>query len=229
LFSSGSAGIGEELSVKLLIGRKLGMTQVFDDLGTVTPVTVIEVGPCPVIQVKTVESDGYRAAQIGFAPQKASRVTKPLAGHFRKAGVDAVRVIRESPLDPDEEVKAGDVVTVDQVFSDGSIVDVIGISKGRGFAGTIRRHNFSRGPMSHGSKNIREPGSTGAHTYPGRVFKGKRMPGQMGAKRRTVKNLTVVRVDAEKHRLFIRGAVPGPDGGILSIRAAKTPPPARKK
>jgi len=215
--------------VKLLIGRKLGMTQVFDEAGTVTPVTVVEVGPCPVVQVRSEERDGYRAAQIGFGAQHAPRVSKPLTGHFRKAGVNAVRVLRESPLDPDEEVKPGDVVTVDQVFEGGQLVDVVGITKGRGYAGTIKRHGFGRGPMSHGSKNIREPGSTGMHTYPGRVFKGKRMPGQMGSKRRTVKNLTVVRVDGEKNRLFIRGAVPGPVGGILSIRAAKTPPPARKK
>jgi large subunit ribosomal protein L3 len=221
--------IGEELSVKLLIGRKLGMTQVFDEAGTVTPVTVVEVGPCPVTQVKTEERDGYRAVQIGFDTQKVSRMRKPQAGHLRKAGVDPVRVLREGPLDADEEVAPGDTVTVDQVFSDGDLIDVIGTTKGRGFSGTIKRHGFGRGPMSHGSKNIREPGSTGMHTYPGRIFKGKRMPGQFGNKRRTVKNLTVVRVDAERNRILVKGAVPGPTGGILEVRAAKTPPPAKKK
>lgn len=210
--------------MKLLIGKKLGMSQVFDEAGTVTPVTVLEVGPCTIVQVKTEESDGYRAAQLGFLPQNESRVTRPLAGHYRKAGSETMRVLREARLGTDEEVAAGDVVTVGQVFRPGSIVDVVGITKGRGFQGTVRRHGFGRGPTSHGSKNIREPGSTGMHTYPGRVFKGKRMPGQMGNKQRTVKNLTVVRVEEEKSRLFLRGAVPGPAGGIVSIRMAKTPP-----
>lgn len=210
--------------MKLLIGRKVGMSQVFDDLGTVTPVTVLEVGPCPVVQVKSEERDGYRSVQIGFAPRLPSRVSRPLSGHFRKAGVEPLGVLRESPLDPDEEREAGEVVTVDHVFSAGQLVDVIGISKGRGYQGTVRRYGFGRGPMSHGSKNIREPGSTGMHTYPGRVFKGKRLPGQMGNARTTVKNLKVVAVDAGKNRLLIRGAVPGPAGGVVEVRIAKTPP-----
>lgn len=210
--------------MKLLIGKKIGMSQVFDDAGTVTPVTVLEVGPCTVVQVKTEDRDGYRAAQLGFLPQNESRISRPLSGHFKKAGAGAMRVLREARLDADEEIAAGDVVTVGQVFAEGAIVDVVGITKGRGFQGTVRRHGFGRGPTSHGSKNIREPGSTGMHTYPGRVFKGKRMPGQMGNKQRTVKNLTVVRVEEEKSRLFLRGAVPGPAGGIVSVRMAKTPP-----
>jgi len=214
--------------VKLLIGKKIGMSQIFDPAGTVTPVTVIEVGPCDVIQVKSEETDGYRAAQIGFMSQLEKRVKKPQQGHFKRAGVEPKRILRESPLDDEEEVSPGDVVTVDQVFSEGSIVDVIGTSKGRGFSGTIKRHNFGRGPSSHGSKNIREPGSTGMHTYPGRVFKGKRMPGQYGSKRITVKNLTVVGVDAGLNRLLVKGAIPGPNGGIVSVRTAKTPPPAKE-
>lgn len=215
--------------MKLLVGKKLGMSQVIDPGGVVTPVTVLEVGPCPVVQVRTEESDGYRAAQLGFLPQIAKRVRKPQLGHFRKARVDPCRILRESPLDPDEEVNPGDVVTVGDVFAEGMIVDVIGTSKGRGFAGTVKRYNFNRGPTSHGSKNIREPGSTGMHTYPGRVLRGKKMPGHMGAARTTVKNLTVVRVDPGQNRLLVRGAVPGPTGGIVSVRLARTPPPGRQK
>jgi len=215
--------------VQLLIGKKLGMTQMFDELGTVTPVTVLEVGPCEVVQVKTDETDGYRAVQLGYGPQKAKRVKKPQIGHSKKAGVGPFRFLRESRLAAgSEEPGVGDTITVDQVFSEGVIVDVIGTSKGRGFAGTIKRHGFSRGPTSHGSKNIREPGSTGMHTYPGRVFKGKKMSGQMGNVRTTVKNLTVMRVEADRNRLILRGAVPGPTGGMITVQRAKTPPPAKK-
>ena len=213
--------------MKLLIGRKIGMSQLFDDAGTVTPVTVLEVGPCEVVQVKTEGQDGYRSVQLGFIDQLQKRVKKPQQGHFKKAGVSEKRVLRESPLDADDDPSPGDVVNVGDVFEDGCYVDVIGTSKGRGFAGTVKRHGFSRGPVSHGSKNVREPGSTGMHTYPGRVFKGKKMPGQMGAKRVTVKNLKVVRVESDKNRLFVMGAVPGPSGGIVSVRTAKTPPPAK--
>jgi large subunit ribosomal protein L3 len=214
--------------VKLLIGRKLGMSQIFDAAGVVTPVTVLEVGPCAVVQLKTEEVDGYRAAQLGFEPQKPSRMKKPQTGHFKKAGVGPFRFLREAPLAEGSEVSVGDEVTVADVFKEGALIDVIGTSKGRGFAGTIKRHGFGRGPSSHGSKNVREPGSTGMHTYPGRVFKGKKMPGQMGNRRKTVKNLTVVKVDAERNRLLVRGAVPGPSGGFVSVRLAKTPPPAKK-
>lgn len=214
--------------MKLLIGKKLGMSQIFDPAGEVTSVTVIEVGPCEVVQVKTEETDGYRAAQLGFEPQMEKRVKKPQLGHFKRAGVEPKRILRESPLSADEEVNPGDVVTVDQVFSEGVYIDVIATSKGRGFSGTIKRHGFGRGPMSHGSKNIREPGSTGMHTYPGRVFKGKRMPGQFGNKRTTVKNLVVVGVDAARNRLLVKGSIPGPNGGIVSVRTAKTPPPGKE-
>jgi large subunit ribosomal protein L3 len=213
--------------VKLLIGKKLGMSQIFDAAGVVTPVTVLEVGPCTVVQLKTEEKDGYRAAQIGFDPQKPQRVKKPQSGHYKKAGTGAFRLLRETPIAADSEVSVGDELAVADVFAEGAIVDVIGTSKGRGFQGTVRRWGFQRGPESHGSKNVREPGSTGMHTYPGRVFKGKKMPGHMGNRRKTVKNLTVVLVDADRNRLLVRGAVPGPVGGYVCVQAAKTPPSAK--
>lgn len=213
--------------VKLLIGKKLGMSQIFDAAGVVTPVTVLEVGPCTVIQLKTHEKDGYLAAQIGFDPQKPQRVKKPQSGHYKKAGTGMFRMLREAPVGADSAVAVGDELAVADVFAVGAVVDVIGTSKGRGFQGTVRRHGFGRGPESHGSKNVREPGSTGMHTYPGRVFKGKKMPGQMGNRRKTVKNLTVVQVDADRNRLLIRGAVPGPVGGYVCVRTAKTPPPTK--
>ncbi len=214
--------------VKLLIGKKLGMSQVFDTTGVVTPVTVLEVGPCTVVQLKDEVTDGYRAAQIGFDPQKPQRVKKPQSGHYKKAGTGTFRVLREAPVADDSEISVGDEVAVADVFEVGAYVDVIGTTKGRGFQGTVRRWGFSRGPESHGSKNVREPGSTGMHTYPGRVFKGKKMPGQMGNRRKTVKNIVVVQVDADRNRLLLRGAVPGPAGGYVCVRAAKTPPPAKK-
>jgi large subunit ribosomal protein L3 len=214
--------------VKLLIGKKIGMSQVYDAAGTVTPVTVLEVGPCHVVQVKSEIVDGYCAVQIGFEPSKPSRVKKPQAGHFKKAGVEPCRIVRETPMSADSGVAVGDRLLVGDVFSAGQLVDVIGTTKGRGFQGTVKRHNFHRGPESHGSKNVREPGSTGMHTYPGRVFKGKKMPGQMGNKRKTVKNLRVVSVDAERNWLLLEGAVPGPSGGIVCVRDARTPPPAKK-
>jgi large subunit ribosomal protein L3 len=217
----------EELAVvKLLIGRKLGMAQLFTETGTVIPVTVLEVGPCPVVQVRETEKDGYRAIQLGFGTRKEKRTPKPQQGHFQKAGVEFCRVLRESPLAGEEAPKVGDRFTVDQVFTVGGVVDVTATTKGQGFQGTVKRHNFGRGPVTHGSKNTREPGSTGQHTWPGRVFKGKRMPGHMGAVRRTVKNLTVVKIETEQHRLFVRGAVPGPTGAIVCVQHAKT---ARRK
>jgi large subunit ribosomal protein L3 len=213
--------------VKLLIGKKLGMSQVFDAAGVVTPVTVLEVGPCTVVQLKSEETDGYRAAQIGFEPQKPQRIKKPQVGHYKKAGTGTFRMLREAPLADDSQLSVGDQVLVADVFVEGAYVDVVGTTKGRGFQGTVRRWSFARGPEAHGSKNVREPGSTGQHTYPGRVFKGKKMPGQMGNHRKTVKNIVVVRVDADRNRLLLRGAVPGPVGGYVSVRAAKTPPPAK--
>lgn len=208
--------------VKLLIGRKLGMTQLFTPGGTVIPVTVLEVGPCPVVQVRDEKPDGYRAVQLGFGVRKQKHTKKPQQGHFAKAGVEPCRVLREAPLSGAEAPKPGDRITVGQVFSDGARVDVSAITRGMGFQGTVKRYHFNRGPVTHGSKNTREPGSTGQHTWPGRVYPGKRMPGHMGAKRCTVKNLKVVKVEAEANRLFLEGAVPGPCGAIVCVRHAKT-------
>lgn len=211
------------MSVNLLIGRKEGMTQLFDEKGDVVPVTVVRAGPCPVVQVKTPETDGYTAVQLGFGTRREGRVSKPLAGHARKAGVAPVAVLREARATGDLP-KAGDVIRAGEVFQVGDYVDVVGTSKGKGFQGTIKRHNFGAGPKSHGSKNIREPGSVGQHTWPARVFPGKKMPGHMGNVRRTVRNLVVVRIDSETDRIFIRGALPGWRDGVVLVRKARQAP-----
>ncbi|MHC4820654.1 MAG: 50S ribosomal protein L3 [Planctomycetota bacterium] len=212
------------MSVNLLIGRKEGMTQLFDEKGNVIPVTVVQAGPCPVVQVKTAESDGYSAVQLGFGSKSPRNITKPIQGHLAKAGVDNVQILREAELRDGDLPNPGDVLNVTDVFSEGDWIDVVGTSKGRGFAGAIKRHGFSRGPMTHGSKNKREPGSTGQATYPHRVFKGKRMPGHYGNARSTVRNLRVVRIDADSNRLFIRGAVPGWRDGLVLVRHARSMP-----
>lgn len=204
-----------------ILGRKLGSTQVFDpETGACSHVTVIKAGPCRVTQVKTREGDGYSAVQLGFeevVPQKLRRVTKARQGHFKSAGVPAMRVVREVRLAADAESAPGDTVTVD-IFQEIAKVDVCGTSKGRGFSGCIRRHGFSRGPTSHGSKNVREPGSTGGKgSVPAKVIKGKRMPGQYGNARRTVRNLQVVKIDTDNDILLVKGAVPGPMGGLVVI------------
>ena len=212
------------MSVDMLIGRKEGMTHIFDDEGRQLPVTIVNAGPCPVVQVKTLDSEGYHAVQLGFGDKRPKTATKPILGHYKKAGVPVRRVLREARLSEAADVAPGDIITVGDVFAAGQPVDVIGTSKGRGFAGTIKRWGFARGPMSHGSKNVREPGSTGMHTWPHRVFKGKKMSGHYGAARRTVKNLRVVRVDTENNRLYVHGAIPGPNDGYVIVRRAKTPP-----
>jgi large subunit ribosomal protein L3 len=211
------------MSVNLLIGRKEGMTQLFNEKGDVVPVTVVRAGPCPVVQVKTAETDGYAAVQLGFGSRREKRVNKPLAGHLKKAGAPLLSILREAEVDGDAP-KAGDVLRVGDVFHAGDWVDVVGTSKGRGFQGTIKRYNFHCGPHTHGSKNVREPGSVGQHTYPARVYPGKKMPGHMGNARRTVRNLLVVRVDAEADRIFLRGAVPGWREGIVLVRRARHAP-----
>ena len=211
------------MSVNLLIGRKEGMTQLFDEKGDVVPVTVVRAGPCPVVQVKSAETDGYAAVQLGFGSRREKRVNKPLAGHLKKAGAPLLSILREAEVDGDAP-KAGDVLRVGDVFHAGDWVDVVGTSKGRGFQGTIKRYNFHCGPHTHGSKNVREPGSVGQHTYPARVYPGKKMPGHMGNVRRTIRNLLVVRVDAEADRIFIRGAVPGWRDGIVLVRRARHAP-----
>lgn len=206
-----------------IIGKKLGMTQIFTPDGTVTPVTVIKVGPCVVVQRKTVSSDGYEAVQLGLVEDKAPKNTnKPMKGHFAKAGVPPTKILREFRLEgSNDEVKVGDKVLVDQ-FAENDTIDVVGTSKGRGFAGVIKRHNFSGGRKSHGSMFHRAPGSIGASAYPSRVIKGTRMPGHMGAERKTIKNLKIVKVNAEDNLILVRGAVPGPTGAYVMITKKET-------
>jgi large subunit ribosomal protein L3 len=205
--------------MKGIVGRKLGMTQVFDtETGVMTPVTVIEAGPCPVVQVKTTETDGYDAVQVAFDEVVERKISKGELGHLQKAGVGAHRRLVE--FRGQSELTVGETVTV-EVFEPGEAVKVSGISIGKGFAGTIKRHNFSRGPKTHGSHNIRKRGSVGASATPSRVFKGMRMAGQMGAKRRTQIGLVIHDVDPEQNLLLVKGAVPGPRNGIVEVREEK--------
>ena len=204
---------------KALIGKKVGMTQIFDENGVVIPVTVIEAGPCSVVQVKTVETDGYNAVQMGFGAIKDKKVNKPSKGHFAKAGVNAKRHLREFRLDTIEGIKVGDELKAD-IFAAGEKIDVQGTSKGKGFQGVIKRHGQHRGPMGHGSMYHRRPGSMGATSTPGRVFKGKKLPGHMGRVTVTIQNLDVVRVDMDKNVILVKGSVPGAKGSILKIKSA---------
>ncbi len=205
--------------MKTLIGRKVGMTQIFDEKGLVIPVTVIEAGPCPVVQIKTVETDGYNAVQLGFGAVKEKKVNKPESGHFKKASVKAVKHLREFRACEEciGTVKVGDEIKVD-TFEIGDKVDIQGITKGKGFQGVIKRHGQSRGPMGHGSMYHRRPGSMGPCATPGRVFKGKKLPGHMGVDKVTVQNLEVVKVDLDKNAILIKGSVPGNKGSILKIK-----------
>ena len=202
---------------KAIIGKKVGMTQIFDEKGNVVPVTVIEAGPCVVVQKKTVENDGYAAVQIGFGDISIKNVTKPLKGHFAKANVAPCRKLRELRLEDCSAYNVGDEVKVD-VFAAGDKVDITGTSKGHGFTGAIARWNQHTGPMAHGSKYHRGVGSLSANSTPSRVFKNKKMSGHYGVDRVTTLNMSVVRVDAERNLLLVRGAVPGPKGGTLVIR-----------
>ena len=211
-----------------IIGRKIGMTQIFAADGTVTPVTVIKAGPCVVVQKKSAAGpDGYNAVQLGLVdekPLKLKNVTKPMRGHFEKTGggTPPTRILKEFRLeDGADATNVGDKVLVDQ-FSDGDLIEVVGRSKGRGFAGTIKRHHFNRGPETHGSMNVRAPGSIGASAYPSRVVKGMRSSGHMGDARITVKGLTIARVDAENNLLMVRGAVPGANGSFVIVKKAAT-------
>ena len=212
----------------LILGRKKGMTQVFDEGGTHFGVTVVAAGPCVVTQVRTDEKDGYHAVQLGYADTTEKRTRKPQRGHFAKAGTAPKRFVREERLPAPATLTIGDTITVD-AFSEGDLVDVIGTSKGHGFAGTIKRHGFKRGPKTHGGMNYRRPGSIGASAYPARVFKGKRMAGHFGAARHTTKNLEIVRIDPDRNLLFLKGAVPGPKGGFVQVRTAKTGSATRKE
>ncbi|MFZ4985854.1 MAG: 50S ribosomal protein L3 [Blastocatellia bacterium] len=202
-----------------IIGKKLGMTQIFAADGTVTPVTVIKAGPCVVVQCKTAQTDGYEAVQVGLVEETSPRhVNKPMKGHFSKAGLPPTRILREFRLDGGVgSISIGDKLLVDQ-FAENDIVDIVGTSKGRGFAGFVKRHGFGGGRATHGSMFHRAPGSIGASAYPSRVIKGTRMAGHMGVERKTIKNLKVVRVNADENLLLIKGAVPGPTGAIVVIR-----------
>ena len=204
---------------KGIIGRKVGMTQIFDEAGKVIPVTAIEAGPCTVAQVKTVETDGYDAVQLGFGDVKLKKVIKPIQGHFAKTNLEPKKHLREFRLDSVENVKVGDMVNAD-VFTAGEKVDVQGTSKGKGFQGVIKRHGQHRGPMGHGSMYHRRPGSMGSTSTPGRVFKGKKLPGHMGVQTVTIQNLEVVRVDLDKNVLLVKGSVPGVKGAILKIKTS---------
>ena len=206
-----------------ILGKKIGMTQVFSADGQVVPVTVLKAGPCVVVQRKTPTSDGYDAVQLGFMEYaKKTGVNKPSAGHLKKSGAEGVKFMREFRLEEGSngDLKAGDRVLVDE-FKPKEKVDVIGVSKGRGFAGLVKRHNFKGGPGSHGSMFHRAPGSIGASSFPSRVFPGMKMAGHMGTARVTVRNLEIVQVDAEENVLLVKGAVPGPTGGYVMVRRAK--------
>ena len=201
---------------KAILGKKIGMTQMFRADGTMIPVTVIEAGPCPVIQKKTVGTDGYEAVQVGFGELREKRSNKPRTGHFAKAGVKPLRYMREFKLDDAASYEVGQVIKAD-VFAEGDKIDIRGTSKGKGFAGVIKRHNQTRGKMTHGSHYHRGVGSMSANSSPSRVFKSKNLPGHMGTETVTVQNLEVVRVDAERNLLLVKGAVPGPKGGLVAL------------
>jgi large subunit ribosomal protein L3 len=203
-----------------LIGKKLGMTRKFQEDGRSVPVTVIQAGPCVITQVKTTETDGYSAVQLGYGAKKAKNTPLPQQGHFRKAGTDPLRTLVEFRLDEGHEYALGDTVGI-SILSEAETVDVTGTTKGRGFAGNIKRHGHHRGPDGHGSKNVRASGSIGMHTFPGRVLPGKPMPGQYGNKQETKKNLKVVAVDEDRNLILVRGSVPGHKNGIVFIRPSR--------
>lgn len=203
-----------------ILGTKLGMTQVFDDTGKAIPVTVIQAGPCAVTQVKTAQTDGYSAVQVGYGEVSQKALNKPELGHLAKSGSAPLRHLCEYRLEDASQYELGQQIVVD-TFSPGQMVDVIGTSIGRGFAGYQKRHNFKRGPMAHGSKNHRLPGSTGAGTTPGRVYPGKKMAGRLGGTQTTIRKLTVFRVDTERNLLLIKGAVPGKPGALVNVVPAK--------
>ncbi len=204
-----------------LIGRKIGMTQIFSDDGTVNPVTVIEAGPCSVLMVKTIEGNGYNAIQLGFGSRKDKHTTKAQAGHFAKAGVPAARVVKEFRMDKTPTFEVGSSISTNDLFKEGQRVDVTGTSKGCGFAGVMKRHNFAGFISSHGTHEFfRHGGSIGCSLTPGRVAKGKKMPGHMGNARTTIQNLSITKIDAERNLIYVRGGVPGPNGGVVYIADA---------
>ena len=200
-----------------ILGKKIGMTRVYNELGVATPVTVVEAGPCTVLQVKTVDTDGYNAIQVGFSGKKQSKVTKPMAGHFKKAGVDGFYFIREFHIDKPEEFEVGQELLADSVIKVGDLVDVQGTSKGKGFQGVMKRHGFKGGGAAHGSGFHRAPGSIGCSAWPARVIKGKKMPGRMGNDTVLKKNMIVVDVRPEENVVLLKGSVPGAKNGLLKI------------
>ena len=202
---------------KAILATKVGMTQIFNEDGSLVPVTVLQAGPCVVTQVKTVENDGYSAVQVGFGEKREKLVNKPMKGMFDKAGVPYNRFVREFKFENAEEYSVKDEIKAD-IFTAGDKVDASAIAKGKGFQGAIKRHSQSRGPMAHGSKYHRHAGSNGACSSPGKVFKGKKMPGHMGAKKVTTQNLEIVRVDAENNLILVKGAVPGPKKALVTIK-----------
>lgn len=204
---------------KAILGKKLGMTQIFAADGTMIPVTVVEAGPCSVVQKKTLEKDGYIALQIGYGNIREKLVNKPLKGHFAKANAALARHLKEFKFDDSNAFELGSVIKAD-IFEEGDVVDVSGVSKGKGFQGVIKRHGQHRGPMSHGSRYHRRPGSMGACSSPSKVFKGKRLPGHTGARSVTIQNLTIVSVDAENNVILVKGALPGARGSAVSIKEA---------
>jgi large subunit ribosomal protein L3 len=203
--------------MKGILGKKVGMTQIFTEEGKVIPVTVIEAGANVVTQIKTVDEDGYNAIQVGFEEAKEKKVNKPLKGHFDKAGVSYKRVLKEFRVESVEDYKIGQEITVD-IFAEGAKVDIVGVSKGKGTQGPIKRWNQSRGPMAHGSKYHRGPGSLGASSFPSRVFKGQHGAGRMGNEQITVQNLEVVKIYGDRNVILIKGAIPGPKGGVVTIK-----------
>lgn len=205
--------------MKGLIGKKLGMTSIYDDKGAAVPVTVLEVGPCVVVQRKEEDRDGYSAVQLGYAEQKEQRVNKAAKGHFNKAGVATQRILREFRVDADAEVAVGDVLNA-SAFEEVNYVDVVATGKGRGFQGVVKRYDFGGGRASHGGGWLRRPGSIGMCEFPGRVFKGKKMPGHMGDKRVTTQNLQVMQVRADENIILVKGSVPGANGGIITVKEA---------
>ena len=202
---------------KAILATKVGMTQIFDENGTLVPVTVLQAGPCVVTQVKTVANDGYSAVQVGFTDKREKLVSKPVKGHFDKAGVSYKRYVREFRFENAEEYSVKDEIKAD-IFAAGDKIDATAISKGKGFQGAIKRHGQHRGPMAHGSKFHRHQGSNGSATTPGRVFKGKGMPGHMGSKRITIQNLEVVRVDVDNNLILVKGAVPGAKKSLVTLK-----------
>lgn len=203
--------------MKLIIGKKIGMTQIFTENGAVVPVTVIEAGPMKVVQKKSTEKEGYNAIQVGYGTVKENRINKPLKGHFDKANVEYAKILKEIPVENIDEFEIGQELKVD-IFNEGDMVDVTGTSKGKGTQGVIKRHGFSRGRETHGSHFHRSPGGMSAGTYPGRVFKGHRMGGRMGNERVTVQNLEVIKIDSEKNLIVVKGAIPGPKRGTVTIK-----------